>query len=141
MKSTVEKAKQHISYKINEKITPIELANVFIKSGIKRPVEDLTRLQRMIDNGDLLVTAWDNTKLVGVARAITDFSYCCYLSDLAIDQHYQNQGIGKELVRLVQEQISDEVTLLLLSSPTAMDYYPRIGFEKIDNGYRILRKK
>lgn len=141
MKSYEEKVNQRITYKINGTITSVELADVFMKSGIIRPVEDLTRLQRMIDNGDLLITAWDNKKLVGVARAITDFSYCCYLSDLAVHQHYQKQGIGKKLVHLVQEQISDEVTLLLLSSPVAMDYYPRIGFEKVDNGFRISRKK
>ena len=141
MRSSEKKAKQPITYKVNATITPIELANVFIESGIRRPVDDFSRLQRMIDNGDLLITAWDNKKLVGVARAITDFSYCCYLSDLAVHQHYQKQGIGKKLVHLVQEQISDEVTLLLLSSPVAIDYYPRIGFEKVDNGFRISRKQ
>jgi ribosomal protein S18 acetylase RimI-like enzyme len=141
MNTTEEKAKQQITYKVNEYISPEELSTVFRNSGIKRPIDDLPRLQRMIENGDLLITAWDTDKLVGVARAITDFSYCCYLSDLAVDQHYQKQGIGKELIRLVQGQITEEVTLLLLSSPVAMDYYPRIGFDKVDNGYRILRKK
>jgi ribosomal protein S18 acetylase RimI-like enzyme len=136
-----EKANQSITYMVNEPITPKELSTVFKNSGIRRPIDDLHRLQRMISSSNLLITAWDRDELVGVARAITDYSYCCYLSDLAVDQHYQKQGIGKELIRLVQEQITDEVTLLLLSSPVAMDYYPRVGFERIDNGYRILRKK
>jgi ribosomal protein S18 acetylase RimI-like enzyme len=141
MNTTEEKAKQQINYKVNEHISPEELSTVFQKSGIRRPIDDLPRLKRMIGNSDLLITAWDSDKLVGVARAITDFSYCCYLSDLAVDQQYQKQGIGKELIRLVQEQITEEVTLLLLSSPIAMDYYPRVGFDKVENGYRILRKK
>ncbi|MBY0098438.1 GNAT family N-acetyltransferase [Mesobacillus maritimus] len=140
MSTYAEKAK-FITYKVNEPITAKELSTIFKNSGIKRPIDDLPRLERMITNSHLLITAWDHDELVGVARAITDFSYCCYLSDLAVDQHYQKQGIGKELIRLVQEQITDEVTLLLLSSPVAMDYYPRVGFERIDNGFRILRKK
>jgi len=130
-----------ITYKVNEMITAEQISILFEKSGIRRPTEDLPRLQRMLENGDLLITAWEKNKLVGVARAITDFSYCCYLSDLAVDQAYQKRGIGKKLVRLLQSKLTNEVTLLLLSSPIAMDYYPRIGFEKIDNGFRILREK
>ena len=130
-----------IYYKIGAAVTPEELSDVFKTSGIRRPVDDLPRLQRMIEHADLLITAWVDQKLVGIARAVTDFSYCCYLSDLAVNKDYQKRGIGKELVRLIQEQIGDEVVLLLLAAPAAMDYYPRIGFDKIENGYIIPRKK
>jgi len=130
-----------IYFKIGAAVTAEELSDVFKTSGIRRPVDDLPRLQRMIEHADLLITAWDEQKIVGVARAVTDFSYCCYLSDLAVNKDYQKRGIGKELVRLIQEQFSDEVALLLLSAPAAMDYYPRIGFDKVENGYIIPRKK
>ncbi|THE12025.1 GNAT family N-acetyltransferase [Bacillus timonensis] len=129
-----------ISYKVNEPIKAEELSNIFKTSGIKRPTDDLKRLQRMIENSNPLITAWDNGQLIGVARAITDYSYCCYLSDLAVNKNYQNNGIGKEMVRLLQEHIGEEVALLLLSSPIAMEYYPKIGFEKIENGFKIPRK-
>ena len=130
-----------ISYKENVIIKAEELSEVFKSSGIKRPSDDLNRLQRMIENSGVLITAWDNHRLIGVARAITDYSYCCYLSDLAVNKDYQNKGIGRELIRLVQEQIGEEVALLLLSSPIAMEYYPKIGFEKIENGFKIARKR
>ncbi|MGM0829107.1 MAG: GNAT family N-acetyltransferase [Bacillota bacterium] len=130
-----------ITYSYDLKIKAKELSDVFKSSGIKRPVDDLDRLQRMIDNSDIIITAWDNDKLVGIARAITDYSYCCYLSDLAVDIEYQNKGIGKELVQLVQKDIGEEVALILLSAPNAMDYYPKIGLESIDNGFKISRKR
>ncbi|WEG19238.1 GNAT family N-acetyltransferase (plasmid) [Alkalihalophilus pseudofirmus] len=130
-----------ITYKVNETIKAEELSNVFKTSGIKRPFNDLERLQRMIKNSNVLITAWDNDQVVGVARAITDYCYCCYLSDLAVNKNYQSKGIGKELVSLVQEHIGEEVALLLLSSPITMEYYPKIGFEKIENGFKISRKK
>ncbi|MFZ7942953.1 GNAT family N-acetyltransferase [Neobacillus sp. 19] len=132
---------KRIDFKMEAAVTAEELSDVFKKSGIRRPVDDLPRLQRMIEHADLLITAWDEQRLVGVARAVTDFSYCCYLSDLAVNKEYQKQGIGKELIRLVQEQIGDEVVLLLLSAPAAMDYYPRVGFDKVENGYIIPRNK
>lgn len=135
------KSIDQISYKVNESIKAEELSKIFKTSGIKRPSDDLNRLQRMIKNSNVLITAWNNNQLIGVARAITDYCYCCYLSDLAVNKNYQNRGVGKELVRLLKEHIGDEVALLLLSSPTAMEYYPKIGFEKIENGFKISRKK
>lgn len=130
-----------ITYKVNSKIEPHQLADLFRVSGIRRPVDDLNRIKKMIENANLLVTAWDGERLVGVARALTDFSYCCYLSDLAVDKQYQHQGIGHELVSEVQKIIGDESMLLLISAPEAMEYYPKIGFDIIDNAYWIPRKK
>lgn len=127
------------TYTVNDKMDATELALVFKASGIKRPVDDLPRLQRMIEKADIVITARAEDKVVGVARAITDFNYCCYLSDLAIDKDHQKQGIGKELVRLLQEEIGDEVSLLLLASQEAMEYYPKIGFTPLNNGFCIPR--
>ncbi|MCR2822576.1 GNAT family N-acetyltransferase [Lederbergia panacisoli] len=128
-----------ITYKEGTNINAEELSQLFISSGIKRPSNDLNRLKRMIENSDIILTAWDDAKLVGIARAITDFCYCCYLSDLAVNKEYQKCGIGGELIRLLQERIGEEVSLLLLASPSAMEYYPKIGFETVENGFKISR--
>ena len=93
----------------------------------RRPVEDLARIETMLRNADLIVTARVEGRIVGAARAITDFSFCCYLSDLAVDEAYQRQGIGKELLRLVAEAAGPTTKLILLAAPKAVDYYPRIG--------------
>lgn len=130
-----------ISYKINTKIEPHQLAKLFKDSGLRRPVDDLNRLKKMIDNADILVTAWDGERLVGIARGLTDQSYCCYLSDLAVDKEYQNKGIGHDLINQVEQSIGEECSLVLLSPPEAMDYYPKLGFEKTDNAFIIPRKR
>lgn len=118
-----------------------DIVEVYRSSGIKRPVEDLTRIANMYANSNLIVTAWTGSKLVGISRSITDFYYCCYLSDLAVRKEYQKTGIGRELIALTKEQIGTQVALILLSAPAAMDYYPKVGFDKIDNGYMIKRSK
>ena len=118
-----------------------ELSELFRKSGINRPYEDLDRMQRMIENSDMLVTARIDGHLVGIARSLTDYSYCCYLSDLAVDKEYQKMGIGKELVQRTREQLSEEVSLILLSAETALNYYPKIGFDRVDNAFVIKRKR
>ena len=95
----------------------------------------------MLDNANVLLTAWDDDLLVGVARAITDFSYCCYVSDLAVRREYQHKGIGKTLIAKLRDHLSDEVMLLLVSSPEAMDYYREIGFEQNNRTWYIPRKR
>ena len=130
-----------ISYKVNSKIEPHQLASLFTSSGIRRPADDLNRMKKMLDNANLTISAWDGDKLVGIARALTDFGYCCYLSDLAVDKEYQRQGIGEELVNEVRNQVGEESMILLLSAQEAMEYYPKIGFEKTDNAFLIPRKK
>ena len=125
-----------ITYTHDRKISAEQLAGVFDRSTIRRPTGDLPRLQLMLDHAHVLLTAWDGERLVGVARALTDFSFCCYLSDLAVDAEYQRQGIGKELIRLLEVIIGPQVMLLLLAAPEAMGYYPHIGFEAVPNAWR-----
>jgi len=95
----------------------------------RRPADDLGRLDKMLRNADVIVTARDKGKLVGISRAITDFSYCCYLSDLAVDQTYQKQGIGKKLVEETHKAAGLHTGLFLVSAPAAVDYYPKISMK------------
>lgn len=95
----------------------------------------------MLDNANLTVTAWDGDKLVGVSRAVTDFSFCCYLSDLAVDESYQHSRIGKMLVTFMCIVAGEEASLLLISAPAAMEYYPKVGFEKLENAFAIKRER
>jgi len=130
---------QTIVYEQGRRITPQQLADVFTRSGIKRPVDDLARMEKMLQHGNLLITAWDGASLIGVARALTDFAFCCYLSDLAVDREYQNRGIGQALIGQVRSAIGDDSMLLLLAAPSAMAYYPKVGFEAVANAWIIKR--
>lgn len=130
-----------IEYRHNFPLDPVEVARVFDASGITRPTADLARIARMFAAPSLVISAWQNGRLVGVSRSLTDYSYCCYLSDLAVDKTLQGQGVGKELIRRTQAVIGDEVSLILLSAPGAMSYYPTLGFQRADNAFVIRRKR
>lgn len=131
----------NITYSTTIKPTPQQVIDLYESAGLNRPTNDAARIQKMYDNSNLFVTAWDGDLLVGVARSLTDFCYCCYLSDLAIRDEYKKAGIGKKLVQLTREAISEESMLLLLSAPTAMEYYPKIGMNEVKNGFIIPRNK
>jgi ribosomal protein S18 acetylase RimI-like enzyme len=95
--------------------------------GERRPVDDRARMRAMLDHANLVVTAWDGERLVGIARSLSDFSFCTYLSDLAVDLAYQRRGIGKELMRRTQEA-GGPATVYLFAAPSATEYYPHVGF-------------
>jgi len=98
--------------------------------GERRPIDNKERMASMLRHANLVVTAWDDDVLVGISRALSDFSFVTYLSDLAVRRSHQKQGIGKELVRRTQALGGKDAKLILLAAPAAEQYYPRIGFTK-----------
>ena len=118
-----------IVYSHERRLTCEEFISVLNRStlGERRPVHDRARIEAMLRHANLICTAWDGDLLVGVARSLTDFSFCCYLSDLAVDVAYQHRGIGAELIRRSQAQLRPESKLILLAAPKAEGYYPKIG--------------
>ena len=89
-----------ITYHHDRSITSEQFIDVLKRTtlGERRPLDDADCIAGMIKHADLLCTAWDGDKLVGVARSVTDFSFCCYLSDLAVDESYQRSGDRKSVV-------------------------------------------
>src|SRR5262249_37853804 len=105
--------------------------------GERRPIADPETIRGMIEHADVIVTARVDGRLVGVSRAITDFSYCTYLSDLAVDESYQRRGIGKELIRRTHAAAGRQTLLILLAAPKARGYYPHIGMTNHDSCWII----
>ena len=131
-----------ITYVPNELLDAQEVSDLFYRSGIRRPIGDLERIQRMLVHADEIVSARDNGKLVGIIRAITDYSYSCYISDLAVDKSCQGDGIGKELVnQLIHKLGNEEIQYVLTSAPDAVGFYENIGFERADKAFVLKRLK
>lgn len=95
--------------------------------GERRPVDERERMRLMLQNANLVITAWDGDLLVGISRSLTDFTYATYLSDLAVRRSHQRQGLGKELMRLTQAA-APQAMVILLAAPAAEKYYPHVGF-------------
>jgi len=125
-----------ISYRTGKDVGLDEMIELYVDStlGERRPVDDRQRMARMLEEADLVITAWEEDLMVGISRCVTDWVYCTYLSDLAVRVDYQGQGIGKELVRLTREATPD-ATVILLAAPAAVDYYPKIGMTRHDSAW------
>ncbi len=135
-----------ITYQVNPPLDLDTAIDLYRAStlGERRPVDDRACMQQMLNEANLTLTAWDGEQLVGISRSLTDWCYCCYLSDLAVRLSHQRRGIGKELIRRTQAELGPKATIVLLAAPAAVDYYLRIGMEKhpsawILKGGRALR--
>jgi ribosomal protein S18 acetylase RimI-like enzyme len=118
-----------IAYRLGNDIDLQRVIDVYRLStlGERRPVDDRDRMREMLARANLVVSAWDGDRLVGIARSLSDFCYATYVSDLAVDVAYQSRGIGRELLARTQAE-GGRATLFLFAAPKAVDYYARIGF-------------
>lgn len=130
-----------ITYALEADLSVQEFRDVLIASTLaeRRPANDLERLDQMLRRADIIVTARDAGQLVGVSRAISDFSYCCYLSDLAVHVAYQRQGIGKRLIEETRKTAGEHAMLLLVAAPAAEGYYQKIGMRQVRSCWAIPR--
>lgn len=127
-----------IQYKVETDLSWEEFRDVLVCStlGERRPVEESERLKKMLEHANLVVTARLDGTLIGVARSLTDYAFCTYVSDLAVDLAHQRKGIGKELIRHTKIA-SPLARLILLAAPAAINYYPKIGMTRHEYAYLL----
>lgn len=130
-----------ITYRLGNDVDLDVVIDVYRDStlGERRPVDDRDTMQKMLASANLVVTAWDGERMVGVARSLSDFVFCTYLSDLAVRLAYQRTGVGKELMRQTQKA-GGAATVFLFAAPAAVDYYPHVGFTA-GSGWYLPRMK
>jgi len=132
-----------IAYSIESMLSAEDFIDVLVRSTLaeRRPVTEPARIAEMLERADVVIAArTTDGRLVGVSRAITDFCYCTYLSDLAVDVAFQRQGIGRELIRRTHDAAGRCTTLILLSAPAAQSYYPHIGMRRHESCWLIDRE-
>lgn len=130
-----------VAYAIEPELGVEEFLDLLARSTLaeRRPVDEPETIRAMLRHADVIATARVGVELVGISRAITDFGYCTYLSDLAVDEAHQRKGIGRELIRLTHETAGLHTTLILLAAPKARMYYPHIGMSPHDSCWIIPR--
>jgi ribosomal protein S18 acetylase RimI-like enzyme len=133
-----------IEYRNDQRPSTAEIKRLYENAGLlDAPVNDEDRMRRMFEGSNVVWTAWERVgsevRLVGVLRGWTDGAYDGYVSDLAVDGSRQKQGIGRELLARVIAHYGQEVQWVLRSSPVAANYYQRLGWQKVSNGWNWLR--
>lgn len=132
-----------LTFQLEPELAAAEFVSLLERSTLaaRRPVDSPDTIEGMLRHASVIATARKGGLLVGVARAISDFSYCTYLSDLAVDSAFQRQGIGRRLIDQAHLAAGKHTTLILLAAPAARDYYPHIGMQAHDSCWIIPRRE
>lgn len=133
-----------VLYAREQNLDVAEFRQVLVESGMgpRRPVDDEARLKVMLSNANLVVTARldrPDRPLVGIARAMTDSGWACYLSELAVCASAQRLGVGKGLLDEVRRQLGPKVSVFLFSVPESIGFYQRIGMTASEHGFVFKR--
>jgi GNAT superfamily N-acetyltransferase len=133
----------NIAYSSTLNISVDQAIDLYIRStlGERRPIHNRHAFENMFRHANLIISAWDGDKLIGISRSLTDFSYVAYLSDLAVDALYQKQGIGKQLIENTKLQLEPECMLVLLAAPKAREYYGPLGFEQHPSAWTLKKSQ
>ncbi|SFK37431.1 GNAT family N-acetyltransferase [Lysobacter sp. cf310] len=132
-----------IVYAREATVAVADFRQVLVDSGLGaiRPVDDAPRLRQMLDAADLIVSARrPDGELVGIARCVTDFAWCCYLSELAVSKAAQGLGIGQGLLDETRRQLGPTVSLILASVPDAVGFYERAGMAPMQHTFWYKRE-
>lgn len=123
-----------IEYQLEPGLAPGEFLDVLTRAGLgeRLRVQPVEKIRRMLANASVILTARSDGLLIGVTRALSDFTFATYLSDIAVDEAYQRHGIGRELMRRTHEAAGLQTALILLAAPKAQGFYPQIGMKKND---------
>ncbi|MDD9338178.1 MAG: GNAT family N-acetyltransferase [Providencia heimbachae] len=119
-----------LTYHVNHAISVDDFVTLIRQSPLNATVQtdNVIQLENMLNNADLLISAWDETQVVGFVRAITDFSSCCYIAELAIAANYRQHGIDRQLMRMAAEELPSECQILFFASDSNLTEYLKLGF-------------
>jgi GNAT superfamily N-acetyltransferase len=126
------------SFHVDRHPTLEAIRALYAAAPLRRPIHDSDRIRRMFEGSNVVISAYDGDRLVGLLRGLTDFVYDGYVCDLAVHPAFQKAGVGRRLLDMALK-LGDGIQWVLLASPIARDYYAHVGWEKVENGWRISR--
>lgn len=85
------------------------------------------KVRRAFENSDITCFARDGSRLVGAARALSDFEYHATIYDVVVHPGYQGRSIG---TRMMNELLSSLPVwrILLVADANVKPFYERLGF-------------
>ncbi len=118
-----------------------ETVRLFLQRlGWAARVADAERFHTLLANSDRTMSAWDEDRLVGFARALCDDISNGYISMVAVDPSYHGGGIGSQLI---QRLIGDNpaITWMLRAGNESREFWKSLGFTPSEIAMERLRPR
>jgi ribosomal protein S18 acetylase RimI-like enzyme len=121
------------------------ISAIWLSTGISNPArrDDLDSVQYNLDNGGIMLLAFERDELLGTLWLSHDFRRL-YLHHMAVLPRKQNHGIGRLLLDealLIAEETGYQAKLEVhQDNPTARHLYQSMGFTDLD-GYTVMIRR
>lgn len=93
--------------------------------------------KKAFENSYTVVFIFDNEKLIGFGRAISDGAYQAGIYDVAVIPEYQGKGIGKIIVDSILKTIP-QCNVILYAAPGKDAFYEKLGFRRMKTGMALF---
>lgn len=95
---------------------------------------DEEKVKKVFQSSNVVAVAYDENKIVGFGRALSDGVFNAVIYDVVVDKHYQNQGIGQQIIENLLAQLNDISCVHLVSTAGNEEFYRKAGFRKMKTG-------
>ncbi len=129
-----------IIFRSDKNVNYEDLITLFNQAGWHDKTIEIERLESMVSNSQVVITAWDYNVMIGFARCVTDFVYNGQINNVVVHNDFKNQGIGKELIKMILNT-SEYVTYILRGDSHNKDFYESLGFTNNNLTFTYERKK
>jgi ribosomal protein S18 acetylase RimI-like enzyme len=128
-----------IQYRTDKYVDYGKLIILFNQAGWNDKTRDMNRLKAMVENSQVVVTAWDGEEMVGFARCTTDFVFNGQINNVVVDPACRKKGIGRTMIDKILGS-SGKVTYILRSETESMGFYKGMGFTD-DSSCMVYKRK
>lgn len=116
-----------------------QLQYLYQKTAFWARERNLEDIQVAIANSNVVVSVWDNQRLIGCARATSDGIYRATIWDVVIHPDYQGLGLGSKLVEtLISHPLLNRVERTYLMTTHQQKFYQKIGFQENNTTTMVL---
>lgn len=95
---------------------------------------DEEKIKKIFQTSSVVAIAYDENKITGFGRALSDGVFNAAIYDVVIDKDYQNKGIGQQIIENLLAQLKDISCVHLVSTSGNEEFYKKAGFRKMKTG-------
>lgn len=125
-----------MNIKLKENVIPCleDLLRLYNSVGWSNYTKNPDMLCKAYENSLLVITAWEEDKLIGVIRVVGDGYSIIYIQDIIVLEEHQHKGIGAKLIMEVMNKYTHvyQKVLLTENESKTRSFYEKMGFAASD---------
>lgn len=124
---------EKVEIKIIEEADEKSIVELYKDAGWWNDNDDPSFIKKMIKGSFCFAGAFDNGKMIGMGRAISDGVSDAYIQDVVVLKSWRKKGVGGKIIQaIVQELQKNHIDWIgLIGEPGTENFYSGLGFKRM----------